>query len=212
LWRAPASLLRAAGHEVFTPTLTGLCDRVHLAHPDVDLDTHIQDIVGVLQYEDLHDVILVGASYAGMVITGVAERVPERLGHLVYVDGVVPEDGEALIDLCTPQMVAELEEKVRTQGDGWRLPADPLSELRITDHPFKTFLQPVTVGNPAAAAIPRTYICCTDKPDDWFWGPVFYSSIERVRAAGWRYHELPSGHTPMLSMPQELTDFLLELL
>src|SRR6266498_5853186 len=95
-WRAVAQRLRMEGHEVYTPTFTGLGERVHLASSEVGLETHIQDILGVLTYEDLHDVILVGHSYSGMVSTAVAERVPERLAHLVYVDAFVPQDGQSL--------------------------------------------------------------------------------------------------------------------
>jgi pimeloyl-ACP methyl ester carboxylesterase len=90
-----ASRLRKSGHDVFTPTLTGVGERVHLASPQIDLDTHIQDILGILEYEDLYEVILVGHSYGGLVITGVAERVPERLAQLVYLDGLIPQDGTA---------------------------------------------------------------------------------------------------------------------
>src|SRR5215211_1043953 len=102
-WRKVTPLLRAAGHEVFAPTLTGLGERSHLAHPDVGLTTHIQDIVNLLEYEDLNDVVLVGHSYSGMVITGVAEQVPGRLAHLVYLDAFVPENGQALVDLLPPE-------------------------------------------------------------------------------------------------------------
>ena len=94
-----ARFLRAAGHEVYTPTLTGIGERVHLGHPDIDLDTHIQDIVNVLEYEDLEDVSLVGYSYGGMVVTGVAERVPERIKQLIYLDAFVPVDGQSLADI-----------------------------------------------------------------------------------------------------------------
>src|SRR5687767_6310119 len=97
--RPLASCLREARHEVFTPTLTGYGERVHLASPDIDLDRHIQDIVNVLYYEDLYEVILVGKSYSGMVITGVVEQVPERIRHLVYVEAAVPEDGQSMLDL-----------------------------------------------------------------------------------------------------------------
>jgi pimeloyl-ACP methyl ester carboxylesterase len=101
-WQRVAPLLRAAGHEVFTPTLTGLGERVHLAHPDIDLDTHIQDVLGVLEDEDLHDVVLVGHSYATLVIIGVADRLPERIAHLVYLDGPIAGEGQALLDFFPP--------------------------------------------------------------------------------------------------------------
>jgi pimeloyl-ACP methyl ester carboxylesterase len=102
-WTRVVPLLRAAGNDVYTPTLTGLGERVHLAHPGIDLDTHIQDVLGVLEFEDLHDVALVGQSYGAMVITGVADRVPGRIGHLVYLDGAMPSDGQAVLDLSPPE-------------------------------------------------------------------------------------------------------------
>ena len=148
-WREVASLLRAAGHEVFTPTLTGLGERVHLASPDVGLDTHIQDILMVLAYEELRDVILVGYSYSGMVITGVAERAPERLAHLVYLDAYVPRDGESLLDMLGPDAAAFIEQAAQAHGDGWRIPHDPPDAPRRTPHPLKTGQQPVSLTNPA---------------------------------------------------------------
>ncbi len=107
-WRRVAELLRAAGHEVFAPTLTGLGDRAHLAHRGIDLDTHIQDVAAVLTYEELREVVLVGHSYAGLVITGVAERAANRLAQLVYLDAAVPRDGEAGLDLFAPEEVAAM--------------------------------------------------------------------------------------------------------
>ncbi len=95
-----ARLLRAPGHEVYTPTLTGLGEREHLLSPDIDLDTHITDVVKVMQFEDLHDVILVGHSYGGMVITGIADRATDRVGHIVYLDAANPENGQSLVDVA----------------------------------------------------------------------------------------------------------------
>src|SRR5215831_5722049 len=120
-WKKVTPLLRAAGHEVYTPTLTGLGERVHLASPKVDLTTHIQDVVNVLDYEDLHEVVLVGHSYGGVVIAGVADRVPSRVGHLVYLDAGVPHNGEGYLDLL-PNLRALIEEDSRLNGDGWRVP------------------------------------------------------------------------------------------
>lgn len=99
VWRPVPSLLRAEGHEVYTPTLTGLGERAHLLSPEVDLGTHIQDVVNVLEFERLSQVILVGHSYGGVVVTAVAERIPERLAQLVYIDALVPADGESVADL-----------------------------------------------------------------------------------------------------------------
>ena len=220
-WRRVAEILRTAGHEVFTPTLTGLGERAHLLNPEIDLETHIQDVVGVLKWEDLRDVILVGHSYAGMIITAVAEHAAERLAHLVYLDAFVPKDGEALTDLIGPEFLATFTERVRAEGEGWRLPPLPLEVLGITeeadkqwmqpklvDQPFKSFTQPVHLGGgEAAGQLPRTFIYCNQPaigPYDQF--------AERARAeTGWRYREIATGHFPMVTAPQRTADRLLEL-
>ena len=123
-WKKMRPLLRAAGHEVFTPSYTGLGERAHLAHPLLDLEAHIQDVLAVVEYEDLRDFVLVGHSYGGMVATGVADRVPERLRHLAYLDAFVPRDGESLADLVGggPAGVQPVE--------GWLLP--PMASAQTT--------------------------------------------------------------------------------
>jgi pimeloyl-ACP methyl ester carboxylesterase len=205
VWREVATILRAHDHEVFTPTLTGLGERAHLAHPDIDLDLHIQDILGVMRYEQLVRVILVGWSYGGMVITGVAERASERVAQLIYVDGFVPQDGESGLDVVGPDFAQWLTERAQTLGDGWRIPHDPPDADRRTDHPFKTVVQPITITNPAAATIPRTYIRCTQT--DFANLP---QNAARAQAAGWRYRELDTWHEPMWTMPEALAALLRE--
>ena len=132
-WRKVTPLLRARGHEVFTPTLTGLGERSHLAKRDIGLETHIQDVVNVLEYEDLSRVILVANSSGGVVITGVADRLPERIARLVYVDAFVPEDGQSLLDIIPPERRPVMESLVRTEGQGWLLP-------RFAPRPWEKFL------------------------------------------------------------------------
>ncbi len=212
-WREVATHLRAAGHDVYTPTLTGLGERVHLASPDIDLETHVQDILMVLAYEDLQDVILVGYSYSGMVVTAVAERVPERLAHLVYLDAFVPGDGDSLSALIGPELTAFLEQVARDYGDGWRLPHDPPDAPRRTPQPIKPMYQTVAVANPAAAAIPRTFIYCTQEKE--VMGPMGIPLMQAATRAKsddrWRYRELNTGHIPVETTPQELADLLLEV-
>jgi pimeloyl-ACP methyl ester carboxylesterase len=212
-WREIATRLRAAGHDVYTPTLTGLGERVHLAHPDVDLDTHIQDILMVLEYEDLHEVILVGYSYSGMVVTAVAERAPERLAQLVYLDAFVPSDGESLATMIGPELVAILEQVAQAYGDGWRIPHDPPDAPRRTPQPVKPMYQPVTVTNPAAARLPRTFIYCTQEKEAMgpMGVPITQVAASAKADARWGYRELDSGHVPLETAPQELADILLEL-
>jgi pimeloyl-ACP methyl ester carboxylesterase len=227
-WKKVTPLLRAGGHDVFTPVLTGLGERSHLAHPMIGLETHVQDVVNVLEYEDLNGVILVGHSNAGTVITGVADRVPERLAHLVYLDAFVPEDGQATIDLLPPNVRQVLEARVRAEGYGWLLPSlqpvpwdDFVRDVwRVTDEadrrwmvarlgptPFKTFTDPVRRRNPVAEKVPRTYIRCVQHASPWF---DRHAETAR-RAVGWRYRELASFHHPAVTMPRELATLLLEV-
>ena len=223
-WRFVTPPLRAAGHAVYTPTCTGLGERVHLAHPDVDLETHIQDIVNVLMYEDLHAVILAGWSYGGRVIAGVADRLPERIAHLVYLDAGIPEDNLA------GGLDDDALERVRTEGDGWRLPAPPEPRFnnptnrpgayiedatirhwavtKFTAQPVKTFTQALRLTNPRAGAIPRTYSL-------WNVGKSAEERMhtrQRVEAElGWHYQELATGHLGAFTAPHLVTDGLLEV-
>ncbi|MCA9880453.1 MAG: alpha/beta fold hydrolase, partial [Thermomicrobiales bacterium] len=121
-WRDVAETLRDEGHEVYSVTLTGLGERVHLARPEVDLETHITDVVNTILANDLDDVILAGHSYAGIVVTGVADRVPERVQRVVFVDSAPLPDGVAMSDLFPPEALAGLQEVVDRYGEGWRLP------------------------------------------------------------------------------------------
>ena len=210
-WRPVARRLRAGGHEVYTPTLTGFGERVHLASPAVGLATHVEDVVNVLRYEDLHDVVLVGKSYAGMVITGVAERVPDRLTHLVFLEAAVPRDGEALVNLLDPVVVAQLEAAAQAAGDGWRVPVpQPPLDPRLTPLPLRPALEPVVVKHPAAAALPRTFIAATQRGEAGVMAAIARSA-RRARAAGWRYAEVPTGHEPEQDAPDDVARLLLEV-
>jgi pimeloyl-ACP methyl ester carboxylesterase len=199
-----ARLLRAAGHEVYTPTLTGVGERVHLASPEVDLETHLLDIVNVLQYEDLRDVVLVGYSYGGMVVTGVADRVPERIASLVYLDAFVPRDGESLRDIM-PELAAQMEQVAREVGEGWRVPRDP-PHPRKTGQPIAGFRQPVRLAHPAAAAIPRTYVLFSG--NTFPHAPVMARMAERAREDGWGVIDLPLDHTAPETEAAEIAQLL----
>lgn len=210
-WRTVTRLLQADRHEVVTPTLTGLGERVHLASPSVDLATHVEDVVNVLTYEELHDVVLVGFSYSGLVATAVAERVPERLAHLVYLDAFVPQDGQSLMDMIGPEAAAHFEVIAAERGDGWRIPHDPPGAPHRTDHPLRTFQDPVAVRKPDTLAVPCTYISCTDKAGTGAGGAGIAASAARAREVGWHYQELPTTHVAMESMPREPARLLLDL-
>jgi pimeloyl-ACP methyl ester carboxylesterase len=214
-WRPTVGkLLRDAGHEVFTPTLTGLGERAHLASPEVDLETHIQDIVNVIEYENLRDVVLMGHSYGGMVITGVADRVHERLSALVYVDAFVPADGQSLADLAGSS-AEQMEARARSEGDGWRLPPMPVPTDATAEHlawinprrlaqPVKTFTQPVRLTG-GGAKLPRTYVYCTSPA-----GEAFTRIAARLRQdPAWTVVDYPTGHNVHYTMARELADLLL---
>jgi pimeloyl-ACP methyl ester carboxylesterase len=207
-----AMRLRRTGNDVYTFTYTGLGERSHLLTRDIDLDTHILDVLQMLRYEDLHDVILVGKSYSGMVITGVADQMPERIRHLVYLDASVPADGQSLIDLMDQGMVAALTEFVNTHGDGWLLLADTTVDVRLTNHPWKTGVQPLRLtGSAAAAQIPRTYIYCTGKEPGHIAATFSAAGSAMAKANGWGYHEIASGHEPEVEKPDELAGILVTL-
>ena len=168
VWQKVTPLLRAQGHEVYTPRLTGLSDRSHLLYCGVDLTTHITDVASLLYYEDLSDVVLVGHSYAGMVITGVAAKIPERLKLLVYLDAYVPDDGQSEFDLWPAEERAKAQADMAA-GRGLRQPPPP-ADLGITDpemadwvyerftpHPLVTYDQPAPVGNVKSEALTRVY-------------------------------------------------------
>lgn len=215
-WQRVAPLLRAAGHEVYTPTLTGLGERAHLGSAETTLDTHITDVVNVLAYEELTGAILVGHSYAGVVVSGVAQRVPERLAHLVYLDAFLPRDGQAMLDLIPSAAAASVRERAATEGAGWRIPPQPAAWYGITDpadagwveaklvaQPLGTFAQAVRLDGTAPVA--ATYVLCTQPPG-------FARTAEQVRhAPGWRYRELATGHDAMITMPRETADLLLDV-
>ncbi|MDQ3443474.1 MAG: alpha/beta hydrolase [Chloroflexota bacterium] len=209
-WRPVALYLQAHGHEVYTATLTGSGERVHLATPTVGLTTHIDDIINILRYENLDQVILVGHSYGGMVITGVAERVPERLARLVYIDGFVPRDGQALADLLPPDAMAWFDKRAQTMGDGWRIPHDPPDADRRTDFLLAASREPLPISNPDASSLPRAYVACLESQAVPLFAH-FKEAAARAQSAGWDYRELPTGHVPMETMPRELADLLISL-
>lgn len=210
-FRTVDSMLTAAGHRVYRPTLTGLGERVHLGTPDVGLGTHVTDIVNVLLFENLRDVILVGHSYGGMVVTGVADRAPDRIRHLVLIDALVPEDGESLL---TASRGTKLEGFARRSVDSaqggfivptWATARSP----RPTDvrQPVRTFTEPVSFRNPAARRLPGTYILTVDpgraEADD-----DFAAFGGRAKSRGWTYRVLRANHVPERSAPKELTALL----
>ena len=213
-WKKMHPLMQAAGHRLFTPSYTGLGERAHLANPSIDLETHIQDMLGVIQYEDLRDIVLLGHSYGRMVATGVADRARDRIAQLIYLDAFVPEDGQSLLDLNEPdrQRLQELK-----AGD-WRVPPRPTSpdtpeadrewlNARRVDMPVKCFETRLKLRG-GRLTLPRSYIYATRiTPADTFGQFAMRAKNE----AGWRYREIDASHSPNVTAPEALMALLQQI-
>ena len=217
VWRKVRRRLEAAGHDVVTPTLTGLGERVHLANPEVGLATHIDDVAAVIEWNGLDEIVLVGHSLGGLVAAGVADRLPDRVRQLVYVDAMLPEDGRSAFEAGGPAYRSWVEEQARVLGGGWRWPLPavdqlaeflPIPDMREEDRrwfwahaapqPLRTLADPLRLTG-AATAIPTTWI---------------HGALDELPSpalpAGWTLRTLPTGHWPMVTMPDELADLLRE--
>lgn len=212
-WQRVTPRLQGEGHEVHTPTLTGLSDRAHVLSPAVGLDTHIEDIVRYLEAYDLKDVILVGHSYAGQVITGVADRVPTRVLRRVHLDAFIG-DGRPAIELQPENVAHHYVESVEQSGFGWLIPPRPLQKLgvteaedlewlapRLTPHPWKTYTDPLHLTG-AHLTVTGVFVECVS------WMRVFRSFHEQAQAAGWETYELETGHEAMVTAPEALASTL----
>jgi pimeloyl-ACP methyl ester carboxylesterase len=211
-WRELAPRLRNAGHEVYAPTLTGIGARKHLLSREIDLDTHIQDVLGVIDEEDLSDIVLVGNSYGGMVISGVADRAPEKIATLVYLDAFVPENRQSLFNLLPPDRRFPA-----VPGEDWLVAPTPsaalglkrpeviaLWEAKSAPHPLATPTQPVQLTGGIGRIKQKMFILATD--------PAFFTrSYDKVKNdPGGTTHTLPCTHFIQLEMPDELTAILLK--
>ncbi len=212
-WKKVIPLLNKDGHGVYTPTLTGLGERSHLVSRDIGLDTHILDIIQVLEYENLNEVMLVGHSYGGLVIGGVAEKVPERIRRLVYLDAYIPQDNKSAFDIIPGLGSIYKERALKEQGREWLVASYTPEEFGVTNPddikwmnprlspmPLHTHDQPLRITNPKARKIPKAYICCTE------FGNIQFKAQES--SADWDYHELMKGHDVMITAPKELVQLL----
>jgi pimeloyl-ACP methyl ester carboxylesterase len=227
-WQRVTPHLRAAGHEVYAMTLTGLGERVHLGMPETNLDTHITDVVNLIETEELRDVVLVGHSYAGSVVEGVADRIANRLALVIYLDTAPLEDGEANLDFAPPEAREQARKQVAAVGDGWRLPPMPFDQMpdsptiaglsadnrallarKATAQPFGTYTQPVQLAHPKEAGdYRRAVIACNDFR---FMMGTGMPRLQQFLAAPWERRDLDTGHWPMLSAPRELAEALHDL-
>ncbi len=216
-WKKMRPLMKAAGHEFFTPTYTGLGERAHLARPEIDLSTHMQDVAAVLEFEDLKDVVLLGHSYGGMVATGVADRARSRVAKVVYLDAFAPKDGQSLFDLLGPKAEANMRAGAAKDGDGWKLPLNPMppdtspedqawAVPRRRPQPIRTFEQKIRLESKEPP--PRHYIYAKKNGP----GDMFRQFGERARSeAGWKYYEIDASHNPHITCPDVLMKLLGEI-
>jgi len=212
-WRRVARLLARNGHDVFTPTLTGLGERSHLLNPAVDLDTHILDVVNEMKWQELNDVVLVGHSYAGMVNSGVAETMEKAIASFVLLDAFFPESGQALIDLSPP---AVRDAFLAADRDGAAsIPPRSAAMFKVNDkdrawvdaqctpQPIRCGLQRLTLTGARERIAKKSYIRAADYPS-----APFDLAREKARARGWRIEEVACGHDVMLDAPARLAEIL----
>ena len=211
-------LFRKAGHEFFSPTYTGLGERAHLARPDIDLSTHVQDVLAVLEIEDLRDVTLLGHSYGGMVATGVADKAADRIARVVYIDAFAPKDGQSLFDLLGPKGEAHMRAGAAKDGDGWKLPLNPMPPDTAPDdsawavpkrrpQPIKSFEEKIKLTS--GTFPPRHYIYAKKNGP----GDVFRQFGERAKSEpGWKYYEIDASHNPHITCPDVLMALLTQIM
>ena len=214
-WRRVARLLVANGHEVFAPTLAGLAERSHLLAPDINVDNHILDVVNEMKWQQLSDVVLVGHSYGGMVISGVAETMEKSIAAFVMLDAFMPENGQSVVDMQPP---ATREAILAAESRGaTSLPPRPAEFFKVnekdrawvdtqcTPQPIQCFLQKLTLTGARERIANKLYIRAAGYPS-----PYFDAGLASARAKNWRSHEVPCGHDVMLDMPERLTEILQE--
>lgn len=219
-WKKVVQILRGAGHEVYAPTLTGTGDRFHLGSKNVNMSTHIQDIIATIEYEDLDNVILVGHSYGGLPVVGASEKIPNRLSHIVLLDAAVPQHGKAYKDI-SPDFYQYLKAITDAQGDGWLIPIPEGADFGIADPKDSAWAmskltaggcmaaleEPISISDPAALALPRTYLICTKNG-------VQSDSIRFVEMPlrpNWKVRNIESGHDAMVDVPNQLAEMLMSL-
>jgi pimeloyl-ACP methyl ester carboxylesterase len=215
-WSKVASILRGRGHTVVTPTQTGLGERRHLLSKAIDLDLFVTDLTNVIKYEDLNDIVLVGHSFGGGPISGVADVMRDRIRQLVYLDALILENGQTIFDKLPKDVVEARVKAAQDSSGGLSVPPPPPSALgvsdpaqtqfvqnRLTPHPFSSFVSPLRLTNKVGNGLPTTYIVCTDP----FYAPT-ESGRTWAKAAGWRMLEIKSGHLAMVIAPDRLADLL----
>lgn len=219
-WSGVADVLRAAGHRVYTPTQTGLADRSHLMSGNISINTFVDDIANLLIWEQLQDVVLVGHSFGGISVTGVADRMPERLRRLVYLDALLLQGGQTAFSQIPPDVVAARIKAANESSGGMSLPVPPASAFgltreadqqqiaaRLTPHPLSTYNTPLNLKNVLSNGVPTSYINCT--------API-YSALAKSRTLakeqkGWTNIDLATGHDAMVAAPVETAQLFMKI-
>jgi pimeloyl-ACP methyl ester carboxylesterase len=220
MWRTVAERLRAEGHAVYTPTLTGLGEREHLVSRQTNLDTHIQDIASVIGCEQLDDVVLVGTSYAGLVISGVADRITEKMDALIYLNAALPANGKCMLDTVSAERRATVQRLADEQGDGYRIPSSLVLDTgieneqardaflaRMSAHPLPSLLQPISLTGRYTQVPRKAYVLATKKVSHHF--QEYYDWAAKQQ--GWTAHTIASHHYPMATMPEATATLLMEI-
>ncbi|MGI8527475.1 MAG: alpha/beta fold hydrolase [Pseudolabrys sp.] len=215
-WCRVADRLRSRGHAVFTPTLTGLGERSHLLHASINATTHITDVLNLIKFEELTDIVLVGHSYGGCVISGVAEAIPNAIRSLVFLDAFIPDDGDATLDLVQPA-VQEVIRAAIARGDT-TVPVRSAAAFNVNEkdrawvdalaspQPIGTFTEKLKLSGARDEIAKKTYIRASGYPN-----VSFEKAHARAKAEGWRTYEVPCGHDVMIDQPERLTEILLEV-
>jgi pimeloyl-ACP methyl ester carboxylesterase len=219
-WEPVAKILRAKGHTVYAPSLTGLGDRYHLRSPQVSLNTHIEDLTEIIDLEDLSNVIIVAHSYGGYPVTGACDRRRDRIGHAVYMDAGAPQNGDYNAKILGPAWIVETRKRLL---DGYLITAegrDPLAGLgippentdlagwvrkRLRPHPFRTWIEPIQIQNGGSNGLPRTYVFGSVATPD---SPLYKHAQERKADPTYIFKELPCGHDMMLVLPEQTAELL----
>lgn len=215
-WQKLTPLLEARGALVYTPTQTGLGERAHLLSPRIGLETFVDDLMGLFLDEDLWDVILVGHSFGGNAITAVADRCPERLRHLVYLDAVIPRSGRSVMSQLPPELQQARRQAAIDTSGGMTLPVPEASAFGVSDprdvdwlsahltpHPIKTYEEALTLNHPPGNGVATTYLAVTPH-----YGPTEKSRDYAKAQPHWHYVELAAGHDAMVTSPEALAKIL----
>ena len=218
-WRRVEEPLREAGHRVLTPTQTGVGERSHLMSKDLTLETFVADLTNVLEFEDLRDVILVGHSFGGIAITGAADRMRQRIRHLVYLDSLILHDGQSPFSVIPAEVAAARRKLAQEFSGGMSIPVpDPSAfgiedaadaawiKAKCTPHPLSTYEDRLRLRSPVGNGLPATYVAV--KPD---YVPLASSRAFAKAQTGWRYVEIEAGHDAMVTSPKTVADLLLAL-